>query len=306
MKNSPMPRRGFVRTAAALAAGFPFVARGATLAKFEFGLVADAQYADIPAKGTRFYRESIGKLGAAVEHFNGRGCAFCVHLGDLIDRDWRSFASIEEPLRKSRPPWHQLLGNHDFEVLDTEKTEVPQRLGMAWRYGSFAHAGVRFAILDTNDVSIYAHAAGSAGQAEAARELARIKAAKLPQAQSWNGGVGPAQLAWLERTCRAAADAGEKVVALGHHPIFPFGNHVIWNAREVLALLARHRHVVAYLNGHNHAGAFGRHEGLPCVTLQGMVETAGTTAYATATLHADRLVLEGAGREPSRELRFRR
>jgi manganese-dependent ADP-ribose/CDP-alcohol diphosphatase len=301
-----MPRRGFVRTAAALAAGFPFVARGATQAEFKVGLVADAQYADIPAKGTRFYRESVGKLGAAVEHFNGRDCAFCVHLGDLIDRAWASFSAIEEPLRKSRPKWHQVLGNHDFDVLDAEKGQVPGRLGMIWRHGSFAHGGVRFVILDTNDVSTYAHAAGSAEHAAAERELARIKAAKLPQAQNWNGGVGPAQLAWLEKTCRDAATAGEKVVALGHHPIFPFGNHVAWNASEVLAILARHRHVVAYLNGHNHAGAYGEHEGLQCVTMQGMVETADTTAYATATVHADRIVLTGAGREPSRELRFRR
>jgi len=36
-----------------------------------------------------------------------------------------------------------------------------------------------------------------------------------------------------------------------------------------------------------------------------MVETADTTAYAVATLHADRLVLEGRGREPSRELALR-
>jgi len=305
MKTPTLSRRGFVGAATALAAGFPFVARGATRAAFEIGLVADAQYADVPAKGTRFYRESVGKLGAAVEHFNARGCAFCVHLGDLIDRQWESFAAIEAPLRRSRVPWHQLLGNHDFDVLDTEKGDVPRRLGMAWRYGTFVHGGVRFAILDTNDVSTYAHAAGAPERTAAEGELARLKAANQPQAQPWNGGVGPAQLAWLEQTCRAAATAGENVVVLGHHPVFPAGNHVTWNAPAVLAILARHRNVVAYLNGHNHAGAFGVHEGLPCVTMRGMVETADTTAYATAAVHADRIVLAGAGREPSRELVFR-
>jgi len=39
--------------------------------------------------------------------------------------------------------------------------------------------------------------------------------------------------------------------------------------------------------------------------LQGMVETADTTAYAFADLHADRIVLTGVGRIPPRELVFR-
>jgi hypothetical protein len=63
--------------------------------------------------------------------------------------------------------------------------------------------------------------------------------------------------------------------------------------------------VVAWLNGHNHAGAFGERHGVPYVTLKGMVETDDTNAYATARILADRLVIAGHGREPSRELKFR-
>jgi hypothetical protein len=39
--------------------------------------------------------------------------------------------------------------------------------------------------------------------------------------------------------------------------------------------------------------------------MHGMVETATTTAFATAKILPDRLVLTGHGREPSRELVFR-
>jgi hypothetical protein len=39
--------------------------------------------------------------------------------------------------------------------------------------------------------------------------------------------------------------------------------------------------------------------------MHGMVETADTTAFATARVLPDRLILEGHGREPSRELKFR-
>ena len=197
-------RRGFLGAAVAA----PFIARGATKELFAIGLVADAQYADVPDKGTRFYRASIGKLGAAVEQFNRTDLAFCVHLGDLIDREWRSFDEITRPLSSSRHRWHQLLGNHDFDVLDTEKPRVPERLGMKWRYGSFDHGGFRFVVLDTNDVSTYAHPSGAPERAAAERELVRLQAAKMRQARPWNGGIGAEQLAWLERELTAARKSG--------------------------------------------------------------------------------------------------
>ena len=300
-----LTRRKFLRRSFAAVAGVPFLARGAAAAGFEIGLVADAQFADVEDKGTRFYRKSIGKLGVAVDHFNGRDLAFCVHLGDLIDREWKSFDAITQPLARSRHRWHQLLGNHDFEVLDARKPEVPKRLGMAWRYGSFDHGGFRFAVLDTNDASTYAHPAGTPENVAAVKELARLTAAKVRQAKPWNGGLGAAQLAWLDRICAEARTAGRKVIVLAHHPVFPDNEHNVWNSGAVLALLDRHPHVVAWLNGHNHAGAYGERSGVPYVTMRGMVETADTTAYATARVLADRIVLTGHGREPSREMRFR-
>lgn len=294
-------RRGFIGAAVAA----PFIARGATRELFSIGLVADAQYADAPDKGTRFYRASIGKLAAAVEHFNRADLAFCAHLGDLIDREWRSFEEITRPLATSRHHWHQLLGNHDFDVLEAEKPRVPARLGMTWRHGSFVHGGFRFVVLDTNDVSTYAHPAGAPERAEAERELARLQAAKVRQAKPWNGGVGAKQLAWLDHELGAARSQGQRVIVFAHHPVFPDNDHNVWNAPEVLAVIDRHPHVVAWLNGHNHAGAFGERHGVPFVTLKGMVETSATTAYAIARILPDRLVVEGQGREPTRELRFR-
>ncbi len=195
-----MNRRRFLQTTAAAVASAPFVSRGATSEGFEIGLVADAQYADVEAKGTRYYRKSVERLGAAVDHFNSRPLTFCVHLGDLIDREWKSFDAISAPFTRSRHRWHQLLGNHDFDVLDAEKARVPEKMGMPWRYGSFDHGTFRFVVLDTNDVSTYAHAAGSAPRVEAEAEFARVTAAKLPHAKPWNGGLGRTQLAWLDRT----------------------------------------------------------------------------------------------------------
>jgi manganese-dependent ADP-ribose/CDP-alcohol diphosphatase len=300
-------RRHFLRTAAIATVSAPAISRADSLLPSSIiGLVADAQFADIEAKGTRFYRQSVGKLSAAIEHFNGRDLAFCVHLGDLIDREWKSFDEITKPLSRSRHRWHQLLGNHDFDVLDELKSGVPKRLGMAWRYGSFDHEfwNFRFVVLDTNDVSTYAHATGSPAQAAAKREFERAKATKLSQAQPWNGAIGPAQLAWFDRTCAEAKAAKKSVIVFAHHPVWPDDQHNVWNSAEVLAVIDRHPNVIAWINGHNHAGNFAERNGTPFLTMRGMVETAGTTAFATLDLHSG--VLTGYGREPSRELRLRR
>ncbi len=305
MKHPLLSRRRFVGRACAAAAAAPFIARGAARAGFEIGLAADAQYADVAAKGTRFYRQSLEKLGAAVEHCNGRDLAFCVHLGDLIDREWRSFDEIMRPLARRRQRWQHLLGNHDFEVLDELKAGVPQRLGMAWRHGSFTEGDFRFLVLDTNEVSTYATAAGAPERAVAERALAQLVAAKVRQAKPWNGALGAAQLAWFERECAAAGAAGQRVIVFAHHPVYPENDHNAWNAAEILAVIDRHPHLVAWLNGHNHAGAYGVRAGVHYLTLRGMVETADTSAFATARILADRIVLTGHGREPSRELIFR-
>jgi manganese-dependent ADP-ribose/CDP-alcohol diphosphatase len=304
MKSTLTRRRFIGQTAAAAAA--PWLLRGAGAERgFSFGLVADAQYADVPDKGTRHYRASIAKLATAVAEFQREELAFCVHLGDLIDRQWRSFAEISRPLAPSRHRWYHLLGNHDFEVLDEEKSRVATQLAMPARYYSFDHDQVHFVVLDTNDISTYAHPAGSGPRQDAERALAAAKQARLPQAQPWNGAVGPTQLEWFERSCGEARRAGQRVIILAHHPVLPAGPHVLWNAPAVLAVIDRCPNVVAWLNGHNHSGAFAARNGVPYVTLHGMVETAQTNAFATAQLLSDRLILHGRGREPSRELTLR-
>jgi len=303
--NSPITRRRFLRTTTVALGCAPFIARAASSTGFEIGLVADSQYADIEARGTRFYRLGLPRLGEAVEHFNRRTLAFCVHVGDLIEKDWKSFDDILKPLAGSRHRWHHLLGNHDFDVPDELKPRVPARMGMTARYYAIDHGAFCFVMLDSNDISTYAHPAGTAEHAFASEELKRLQGSQLPQAQSWNGGFGAAQLAWLDRTCAKARAEGHKVVLSAHHPVAPVDRHNAWDTDALLALIDRHPHVVAWFNGHNHAGAYTARNDVHFVTLRGMVETADTTSYATAQFLSDRIILTGHDREPSRELVFR-
>lgn len=314
--STQLSRRRLLASSGAAVLGAPLLAQAAekdgpravpAQPLLRIGLMADAQYADLDPVGTRYYRASIGKLTQAIRTFNEQELDFCVHLGDLIDKNWSSFDEVLKPLAASRHRIHQLLGNHDFAVLDAQKPRVPERMGMTKRRFSFDQGGFRFVALDTTEVSTYAHPEGTPPHQSAARELERLKSAKLPNAQSWNSGVGEQQLAWLETECREAAGAGRKVIVFAHHPVFPSGNvHNAWDSERILSVVEQHRNVVAWFNGHNHAGAFGVHLGVPFVTLRGMVETADTNAFAVATVYADRIVLTGHDREASRELPFRR
>lgn len=296
-------RRSFLASAGASLSAPLVYAQSKPLVRL--GLVADAQYADIDPLGTRFYRNSVGKLGTAVEDFNKRDLDLCVHLGDLIDRKWESYDTIKKPLMALRHPIRHLFGNHDFDVLDEQKEKVPGQMGLEKRYSFTDKGGFRLVFLDTTDVSTYAHALRDDRTFQAVREMTALEQQGRPHAQPWNSAIGPAQVAWLKATCAEAAGKGMKVVLFAHHPVYPANTHNLWNDAEMMAFAEANRNVVAWINGHNHQGNFGVKAGVPYVTLQGMVETADTTAYAFADLHADRIVLTGVGRIPPRELVFR-
>ena len=300
-----LSRRRFIATSVAIAVAQPFLLRANRKPGLRLGLVADVQYADIEPTRTRFYRQSLGKLTEAVEHFNGLELDWCVNAGDLIDQRWESFDAILQPLARSRHKFHHLLGNHDFAVPDEFKPRVPRRLGLKHRYYWVREGEFCFVMLDTTDVSPYAQAKNSPEGAAATAEWQRFAATGAINAQRWNGAVGERQLKWFEETCRQAARAKRKVIVFAHHPVFPPDPHNEWNAEALLKVVERNRNVVAWINGHNHAGAFGIHDDVPFLTLKGMVETEDTNTFAVAHVHADRLQLVGYGRQPSRELVFR-
>jgi manganese-dependent ADP-ribose/CDP-alcohol diphosphatase len=297
-----LSRRQFL--AATLA--FPFIARGATRPALHLGLIADPQYADIDPYLTRYYRQSIGKLGVAVEHFNGLELDLCINAGDTIDRSWGSFDEVLKAIGRCKHKFNYVLGNHDFDLLDEFKEKVAPRLEMGGRFYVIQRGGFRFLMADTNDISTYAWPKDSVKAVASTNELLRVAATRIPNAQPWNGAVGPHQLTWLHDQCRAAAAEKQKVIIFAHHPILPaWHNHNTWNSQELLQLVDRNPNVVAWINGHNHAGAYAERNGVPYITLRGMVETEKTNAFSTLQLFDDRMLLTGHGREISREIPFR-
>lgn len=300
-----MKRRNFIGLSAVAATLSS--ARGAAGDKplLSFGLITDAQYADAEPAGERHYRASLGKLKVAVDWLAGKGLPFTLHLGDLIDRDFKSFDAVLPLLVPLGHPVRHLAGNHDYDVAEGEKSQVAAKMGMPADYYSFRSGGVRFVMLDTNDVSVYKHPEGSPEDKAAEAVLAKLEAGQSPAGKKWNGGLSAGQLAWLDAELTAADAANEPVIVCGHHPLLPSEMHQAWNADDITSVIDRHPCVRAYFNGHNHAGGELVRKGVPYITFKSLLHEPDQNSYSAIRMFADRLEIEGNGREKSRVVTLR-
>ncbi|WP_049734471.1 metallophosphoesterase [Rhizobium ecuadorense] len=237
---------------------------------FRFGIIADPQYAAVPPHATmdRYYANSLAKLAEAIEVFNGEELSFVMTLGDVI------------------------------------VSEVAARLGMPSPYYSFHRHGWRFIVLDGNEVSTFAPPEEHPHRVLAAKMLAELRARGERNAHPWNGALSDEQFAWLGDEIASAAAAGEKVIVMNHYPVYPAGEHDMWDCDHIVALLAAHDNVVAYLNGHNHAGNYGKVGACHFVNFKGVVDTESENAFAIVDVHPDRIEIRGFGREESRTLAY--
>ncbi|QND49892.1 phosphatase [Rhizobium lusitanum] len=271
---------------------------------FRFGVVADPQYAALEPnlELDRYPAKSLAKLQEAIAEFNRHDLAFVVTLGDIIDRHWESFDDILPVYASLRHERYFLLGNHDFAVAPEHLTKVVNRVGLSSAYYDFSHAGYRFIALDGNEVSLFAPPEGDPRRDEAKALMKALDDAGAPNSHRWNGAISNTQYDWLAAKLNEAKAAGEKVVVMNHYPVFPENSHDALDSERMLALLSRHDHVVAYLNGHNHAGNFGTVGGTYFINFKGMVDTEDNSAYAIVAVYEDRLEIAGFGREESRVL----
>jgi len=124
-------------------------------------------------------------------------------------------------------------------------------------------------------------------------------AAGAPNAQDWNGAIGPAQQQWLDYILQDADAMKQKVVIFAHHPLMPPGDrHNLWNDAEIVKLLESHKCVVAWFNGHKHFCEYHYRNGKYYVTFDGMVEDAFDRGYAIATVRRDKIEIKSTGKVP--------
>jgi len=287
-------RRQFLGAAAAgtLIAGQTWAGerRGDSLS---FGLVTDIHYADVPSGGSRHYRDSLAKLGRAVETFRQRKVSFVAELGDFVDAgpgkeaDLKYLAAARKVFEAFSGPRHFVLGNHCLARLT--KQEFLAACGAnhgqsdkASPHYSFDRGPYHFVVLDANfkrDGSPYA--AGNF---------------------SWTDTVIPEpQLKWLAGDLKNASD--KKTVVLVHQNLDKEDDpHGVKNAPQVRKILEAAGNVLAVFQGHMHTGGYRKVGGIHYCTLRAMVEgpAAENNAYAIVTLGpGDRVALEPFARQPA-------
>ncbi|WP_020529281.1 metallophosphoesterase [Flexithrix dorotheae] len=263
----------------------------------KIGLVADPQYADQPTKGNRFYKESIWKLEEAMDTFNHYDVDFVQTLGDVIDVGWESYDSILPVYEKLNPhiKSYQLLGNHDFSMDSSHLGKLLERLQMPDYYYAYSKNGWRFIVLDATDYAYFSNLLHhyDTNQVNTYFEYTEGKSNN----HLWNGAIGKAQQDWLKQQLDSASQLHQKVILYSHLPVRPEGDaHNLWNDFEIAAIIENYPNVVAFINGHNHAGNYIFKNGVHYITLFGMVDTE-MSSYGILNIYEDSLVLKGYGNQ---------
>ncbi|MGQ9620099.1 MAG: metallophosphoesterase [Bacteroidales bacterium] len=270
---------------------------------FSFGIFTDVQYCDCEPAESRFYRNSFQKLKEAIESFKEAAPEFVINIGDLIEKDYVSFGPVMKLIEESGLKVYHAAGNHDFSIEQRHKRHILPLLSIKEGYYSFSHRQFRFIVLNGNEISIYGP--GSRSQVKNAEELiSRLKTEGEPNYHDWNGGIGPKQLLWLQAQLTESSQAGQKVFIICHFPVWPVNEHNLLNYKEVIEILGKYNNIIAWFNGHNHAGNYGNTNMIHFVTFKGIVETENTNSFALIEVYMNKIWIKGYGRERSMILAY--
>ena len=261
---------------------------------FQFGIFADAQFANKNTVGKRNYSLGDDKLKECIAELNQQQIEFNVNLGDLIDGNgFNSLKELKQMLticQESRAPIKHVIGNHCLEV---DENSLLRELGLTESYYAFSYSGWLFVILNSMEVSIK-----SPHNSVRSQEAKKINE-KIRGLPSYNGALGKKQIAWLKDQLEGAEHTKAKVVIFCHQPVHVAASnvaHILWDSQEVLNLLNQYTAVKVWMNGHDHAGGYTFDKGIHHITFPGMVETVpGNNCYAIVQVFSDRLKIEGRG-----------
>jgi alkaline phosphatase len=219
-----------------------------------FGLITDLHYADKAASGTRFYRETLGKLAEAAKQFEREKPAFVVELGDLIDAadsvetEQKYLKAVNKEFAAIAKERHYVLGNHCVDTLSKE--EFLGGVEQKKAYYSFDSGGVHFVVLD---------ACFTSGGKPYGRKNSK-----------WNDANIPAnELDWLKADLKGT---DKKVIVLAHQRLDVANDYGVKNAAEVRKILEGSGQVLAVFQGHSHKNDYQEIGGIHYCTMVAMIE----------------------------------
>uniref|UniRef100_M4B9V7 Calcineurin-like phosphoesterase domain-containing protein n=1 Tax=Hyaloperonospora arabidopsidis (strain Emoy2) TaxID=559515 RepID=M4B9V7_HYAAE len=261
---------------------------------------------------------------------------FAVNLGDLIDGKNRPAATSRQALEATKAAWtpfqdivgpvHHLIGNHElynFSVAAIQRDLLYHQR----RYYDFQVPEAptfRFIVLDCYGLSILGRETSDPVYQEALALLRRVNPNEnlnsptgLVNEQrrfvAYNGAVDQQQMLWLEEVLVDATTKDQHVVLFTHIPIHPSStpalSSLLWNYPQVLKLIEQFDCVDAVFSGHAHGDGYVYAQegtctrGVHFVVCDAILECAPSeTAHALVHVFPDKLVVQGYGKIPTREL----
>eukprot|EP00698_Gefionella_okellyi_P001645 TRINITY_DN11548_c0_g1_i1.p1 TRINITY_DN11548_c0_g1~~TRINITY_DN11548_c0_g1_i1.p1 ORF type:complete len:321 (-),score=46.89 TRINITY_DN11548_c0_g1_i1:149-1111(-) len=288
---------------------------------FQFGVIADVQYADAEQALSgwgrpRYYRQSIAKLAQAIDAFNTQQLPFILNLGDAVDKRCGKSAQqmlerVLAELNRFRGTVYSTIGNHELynmlRPVPIRMLRIHEHSKSDWdAYYHFSpHPGYRFIALDSFDIGLFGYPSDHASKSPAhARQvmLAGRKRYNEPHFCEINGAIGPEQLQWLSETLRSARIAHELCIIFTHVPLCPDAAYgiqdaVTWNYRDVQQLMHQAGNVVCCLYGHEHMGGYSVDAGgVHHVALEAVLEAGpGQQSYAVVSVYDEAVEINGVG-----------
>jgi predicted phosphodiesterase len=299
-ENWTLSRRKFLGIAGTTAAGLMFspdlFAKSGQKPMIRFGMLSDVHYADREPAGTRFYKQSLGKVKEAIDRMNQEKLDFAIELGDFKDQDevpnetntLKYLADIESVFQKFKGPTYHVLGNHDTDGISkqqflerVENTGIPK----AESYYSFSRKGIHFVVLDgdfTKEGKAYDHGNFS-----------------------WDDSFIPeSQINWLKDVLK---ENNLPIVVFVHQML---GNWrdvklEIQNAAAVRQILEQSGKVLCVFQGHVHEESYNLINGIHYYSVNAVVDGNGSenSAYMIVDVYKNgSLKIEGFRRATDREI----
>ena len=234
-------------------------------------LITDLHHADKPSAGTRYYRETLTKLGEAAAKYAALKPDFVVEVGDLIDAadspevELQYLSQINSQFEKISDDRHYVLGNHCVDMLT--KAEFLGKVGKTEAHYSFDRRGVHFVILD----ACFRSDGKSYGRKNSSWDDANIPAAEVE---------------WMRADLKKAEG---RVVVFAHQRLDGSTAHCVKNAAEIRSVFAESKKVAVVFQGHSHQNDYKEIEGIHYCTLAAMIEGSGTdnNSYSHLDIHTD-------------------
>lgn len=262
----------------------------ATFEPFTFGVIADCQCGSLDCN-------SVPKLEEAVNYFNSTDITFCVHLGDFIMNGYQNYNPVQPIYESLNAPHYYVLGNHEWDIPDTEKPGLVERLNMPNYYYDLKVKNFRFIFIESSELAFFNESA----HPQLVNERDSIYG--IYGGSQGCGGISKSQLTYIDATIALAAQNLENVVLFGHHPIYPPSpNRNVWNDVELINTLEKYTNVVAYMNGHKHEGDYDQKNGIHYVTYKAMLSH--TNSYSLIEVVQDTLKVKGFGEADNYALKF--